>query len=78
MWRKEWGATEQIDVFLGTNWFVLPCLGLEKAEMRVTPLSVLSPDSLGSYQSIPNGKGQRPERLTSSLVSRGRRHLDFM
>lgn len=36
VWRKEGGAVEQVDIFSGTNWFVFPCLGLEKVEMRAT------------------------------------------
>lgn len=40
MWRKEWGATEQVEVFSGTDWFAFPCLGLEKVERWETLLSL--------------------------------------
>lgn len=80
MWRKEWGAIEQVAIFSGTKWFVFPCLGLEKVEARVTLGSITFPDNFPGH--FPghqwHPQWQRPKaRKVNSLVSRGPKHLDF-
>lgn len=62
MWRKEGGAIRRVEVFSGTNWFVFPCPGLEKVEMRASLSSITFLGHLGSHERIPNCKGQRPEQ----------------